>query len=331
MMQTSSPIVAPPRTAVDPAVEAQVQRVYAEAIHAVQTVLAGAGGRTARLLIEELEHTDWGRELAGLAADLVFSPTSDAGDAISGDPNVRRTLLVALDAQGQRAFTLHGPGWNARSLLPAALQWARAVGAPVAWTRSGRPLGAWDGRYALATPFQGPALSASAHALTSVGWQVTPQGQGFVASRAVTQRDWASLIVLAIVGLLVFPLMVLLFAWMAVMRLTTGAWPRDPRSLSPWHKAEDRVVIECGPGSLRVVRTRDGQSVLDRVYDRNALQALWVEPASAGRHERLVLIERDRCAEVPVILRGEIERSSDPHAQTASRCAQAIVAVWSQG
>jgi hypothetical protein len=309
--------------------EALVQREYASAVHAVQTLLAMAQGRARRLLIEELEHTDWGRELAGIAADLVLSPFNETGDSVAPDGTVQHTLLVALDEHGQRVATLHGPGWNGRALYPAALQWARGAGAPVSWLRKGAPLLVRDGRFVLATEPATLSLAQCAQGLTEAGWHVTPTERGFNATRAVYARDWPALVLLVLIGTLLFPVTVLVFAYVLFKKLTTGAWPGDDSALAAWRKAEDRVALDCAPGRLRVVQTQAGRPVFDRVYDRRTLQSVWVETPNANSPP-LTLIEADRLSYVPTRLRGEIPSTRDPQERTAALLAQAIVAVWSK-
>ncbi len=311
--------------------EARAQQAHAEAMHAVQSLVAAAQGRASRLLIEEVQHTDWGREIAGFAAALVLPSTSGADGAIADDATVQHTLLVALDAHGQRVFTLHGRGWNGRSLLPAMLQWARYAGAPVAWTRMGRALVVCDGRFALASAPPDRPLAETLRALSSVGWRVEPQGQGFVATRAVSNRDWFVMILVGGLSVALFPLTALLLAWMTVERVRTGEWPGDRRAVLPWKKADDRVTIECVPAGLRVTQHTDGAVVFERALDETTLQSLWVESGGATARDGLTLIEADRCTVVPLQLRGEFSRPNDPHAQDAAHLARAIVSVWSQG
>lgn len=306
-------------TAITATNEQQIAADFAAATHAVAQVVHGAAGRAARLLIEEVEHTDWSKELAITVADIALFSAGSV-DGVSTDAQTRHTLLVALDANGARLSMVHCRDWYGRTLLPAVLHWVREARGTMSWTRKGQPVLVRDGRFALAAPPPSRDLATLAATLAKNGWSISATPGGFNATRAVHERDWPSLVLVAVFATLLFPVTALILLYMLVKKVTTGRWPIDENTVAPWRRAEDRVALDCARGRLRVVRTQGSKTIFDRTYDERALATLFVEK------QTLSLIERDRVTTVPLALRGEI--ASDAHVESATALSEAIVTAW---
>jgi hypothetical protein len=299
---------------------------FAAGINAVAQVVHGAQGRARRLLIEEVEHTDWGKEVAIAVADAIVFSASNEADGVSAESQYRHTILVALDEHGARLAMVHCREWYAQKLLPAALRWAREAQGIVSWTRAGQVMLVRDGRFALAAPAPARSLADNAQRLSAHGWVVTATEQGFNATRAVNKRDWVSMVIVVTFAVLLFPVAAVIALWMVAKKLTTGRWPRDEGVVAPWQRAEDRIAIDCAPGRLRVVRTQAGKTVMDRQLDRATLSSAYAEGAIATGGS-LLLIESDRVTSVAMGLRGELARNDDQR-QCADALLEAITAVW---
>lgn len=316
---STSAVVAPAHDA------ARIAADFAAAHSAVATVVHMAQGRARRLLVEEVEHTDWGKEIPAMLLDAAFAP--EGGDGIHTDSQYRHTILVALDEHGQRVATMVGRDWHGEKLLPAVAAWARQSGAPWSWTRKNQLVLVRDGRFVLAAPPPTRALSTIAQELATLGWTLTPTERGFNATRAIHARDIASLVLLAVIAVLLFPLAVLFVAYMVFKKVTTGSWPQNQGTLSPWSKASDRIAIDCAPGHLRVVRTQGANTLLDRRLDPLSLHALFSRDTAAFERS-IVLVERDRTTTIALSLRGDGPRRAEDQ-RAADLLAEAITVVWS--
>ncbi|MBL8679511.1 MAG: hypothetical protein JNK05_10115 [Myxococcales bacterium] len=315
---TPLPVVAPPPN------EAQIAVDFAAAYNAVATVVQMAGGRARRLLVEEVEHTDWGKEIPAMLLDVAFNAE---GDGVHVDSQVRHTILVALDEHGQRVATTAGRGWHGEKLLPAVAQWSREARAPWSWTRKNQPLVVRDGRFTLAAPPPTRALPQIAQELATLGWTMTPTELGFNATRARYGRDTASMVLLVVIGVLLWPLAMLFLLYMAFKKVTTGRWPDNQGGPSPWTRASARIAIDCAPGHVRVVRTQGAATLFDRRLDASSLHTLFSSGNSAFERP-LVFVERDRTTEVSLALRGDGPRR-DADQRAGELLIEAIALVWS--
>ncbi|MFO0562963.1 MAG: hypothetical protein U0269_33390 [Polyangiales bacterium] len=309
-----------------PTNEQQIAADFAAATNAVAQVVHAAAGRAAQLLIDEVEHTDWSKEIAIAVAEVALF-AGGSSESVAADGQVRHTLLVALDANGARVSMVHCRDWYGRALLPAVLRWVRETRGTMRWMRKGQPVLVRDGRFALAAPPPSRDAPTLAAVLTSHGWSVSATPAGFNATRAVSQRDWPSLVLVIVLAVALFPVTALVLLYMLVKKVTTGRWPIDNAAVAPWRRADDRLAIDCARGRLRIVRTQAGKAIFDRAYDERSLATMFAESPTM-QTPTLSLVEPDRVTTVPLALRGEL--ANDGHRACAEALNEAITAVWMQ-
>jgi hypothetical protein len=311
-----------PSTAIAERSTIEAPSVFAAAVH---QVLSLARGGAQRLLIEEIESTDWGRELPAALFD--FGPFAESTPGPATNSKRLHTVLVALDEHGQRLASLVGKGWHAERLLPATLDWARRSHRWITWTRHQRPVLTLDGRRPLARPNATTVtLEHIARELSRRGWSVELTTQGLSATRASHGRDVAMLVFVLVVTALLFPLAALLWAYALVNKRVTGRWPFGDGVSAPWERVTDRVAIRCSPASLRVVRTQAERTLLDRSLDAHTLFAVFSSVSNHVDHP-LSLIERDGLTRVPLSLRGDPPRKLEDQ-ESGALLAAAIAIVW---
>lgn len=290
----------------DPAVLAQQ---HAEAYETVQSLIARAGPSVAFVTVDETQHTDWGKELRGAAADVVFSVlTRGEHDASGPDSTTLYTHIAACDAAGTPLASLRAVGWYGRALLPVLADWARQTGRSGVWRHKGATRVTFDGRYPLQHPpvVRGaPALCAE---LAAEGWRCTPDADGVTLVRSRTGRDLPMTFLVVTLSLMLFPLMALVGVVLVVRRVANGRWDVDAHTVQPWKRVEDRLTLRVTADAMTLQRDQAGRTQYAHRWTPDTLLLLYAEPRGAGDPE-LALVERDRVRVLPMLLRGEVRHT----------------------